>query len=236
MHGNFAMADPEVIIRLDGISFAYSGNPSQRVVLENVNLKICRGERVGLVGPNGSGKTTLFHLIMGLLRPSRGDIELFGRKRQEDRDFREIRAKIGLLFQDSDDQLFCPTVAEDVAFGPLNLGKTREEALAIVQDVLARLGLEGFEERLTYKLSGGEKRLVSLATVLAMQPEVLILDEPSSGLDEGTVERIVHILKTSELTYLIASHNNDLLARTTDMTYRLSRGTIVRTPEVQKSA
>ena len=230
------MADPEVIIRLQGISFAYSGNPSQRVVLENLNLKVRRGERVGLVGPNGSGKTTLFHLIMGLLRPSRGDIELFGRTRREERDFKEIRTKIGLLFQDSDDQLFCPTVAEDVAFGPLNLGKGREETLAIVEDVLARLGLEGFEERLTYKLSGGEKRLVSLATVLAMQPEVLILDEPTSGLDEGTVERLVHMLRTSDLTYLLASHNNDLLARTTDVVYRLAQGTIVRTPEVQKSA
>ena len=153
---------------------------------------------------------------------------MFGEKRSQEKDFREVRERIGLLFQDSDDQLFCPTVAEDIAFGPLNLGKTQEEATAITQEVLARLGLDGFEERLTYKLSGGEKRLISLATVLAMQPEVLILDEPSTGLDEDTVERLVQTLNGSEFTYLVASHNSDLLSRTTDIVYRLTKGKLTR--------
>jgi cobalt/nickel transport system ATP-binding protein len=163
---------------------------------------------------------------MGLLRPTQGKIEVFGEKRIQEKDFREVRERIGLLFQDSDDQLFCPTVAEDVAFGPLNLGKSQEEATAITQDVLRNLGLEGFGDRVTYKLSGGEKRLVALATILAMQPEVLILDEPSTGLDEKTVELVVQILRNSGLTFLIASHNSDLLARTTDVAYRLERGKI----------
>ncbi len=218
----------DVIIRLRGVSFSYSGNSSKRPVLDDLNLHIGRGERVGLIGSNGSGKTTLFHLIMGLLSPTRGEIEVFGEKRTEEKDFREVRERIGLLFQDSDDQLFCPTVAEDVAFGPLNLGKSQEEAIAITQDVLRNLGLEGFGERVTYKLSGGEKRLVALATILAMQPEVLILDEPSTGLDEETVELLVQILRNSGLTCLIASHNSDLLARTTEIVYRLDGGKIVR--------
>jgi len=215
------MVAPEVIIRLAGVSFIYPGNPSKRPVLDDLNFQVNRGERVGLVGANGSGKTTLFHLIMGLLHPTQGEVEVFGQKRREEKDFREVRERIGLLFQDSDDQLFCPTVAEDVAFGPLNLGKSQKEALAITQEVLTRLGLEGFEERLTYKLSGGEKRLVALATVLAMQPEVLIFDEPATGLDEDTVERMVDLLNNSDLTCLIASHNADFLARTTDMVYRM---------------
>ena len=221
------MGSSEVIIRLEGVSFGYPGNGSRPSVLDDFDLQLSRGERVGLIGPNGSGKTTLFHLIMGLLHPSQGEIEVFGKKRQKEEDFREVRSRIGLLFQDSDDQLFCPTVAEDVAFGPLNLGKSREEATSIVHEVLARLGLEGFEQRLTYKLSGGEKRLVSLATILAMDPEVLILDEPSTGLDEDTVERLIHILRDSDLTYIIASHNSDFLARTTDKVYRLANGKLM---------
>ena len=222
------MDNSEVIIRFKGISFAYHDNQSHRPVLDDLNLQISRGERVGLIGSNGSGKTTLFHLLMGLLRPTAGAIEVFGEKRQKEKDFREVREKIGLLFQDSDDQLFCPTVAEDVAFGPLNLGKSQDEALAITREVLERLGLEGFEDRLTYKLSGGEKRLISLATVLAMKPEVLILDEPSTGLDEDTVERLTEILRSSDLTYLIASHNSDFLSKTTDIVYRLDRGKLAR--------
>jgi cobalt/nickel transport system ATP-binding protein len=222
------MVNSDVIIRLEGVSFVYPGSPSQRPVLDELNLQINRGQRLGLIGSNGSGKTTLFHLIMGLLRPTQGDIEVFGKKRLQERDFREVRERIGLLFQDSDDQLFCPTVAEDIAFGPLNLGKTQEQATAITRDVLRDLGLENFADRVTYKLSGGEKRLVALATILAMQPEVLILDEPSTGLDEDTVELLIHILKNSKLTYLIATHNADLLARSTDSVYRLIHGKITR--------
>ena len=226
------MDSSDVIIDLKGVSFGYHGNQSQRPVLHGLNLQINRGERVGLIGPNGSGKTTLFHLLMGLLKPSQGEIVVFGKKRQQEKDFREVREKIGLLFQDADDQLFCPTVAEDVAFGPLNLGKSQEEALEITRQVLKRLGLEEFEDRLTYKLSGGEKRLISLATILAMQPEVLVLDEPTTGLDQDTVERLIQILTSSDLTYLIASHNRDFLSQTTDIVYHLGRGKLERSPDI----
>ena len=126
----------------------------------------------------------------------------------------EVRQKVGLLFQNADDQLFCPTVIEDVAFGPLNQGKKPEEAVRIARETMDRLGLNGFEDRVTYKLSGGEKKLVSLATVLAMQPQVLLLDEPTAGLDEKTKERLVHILKNLEITFMVVSHENHFLEHT----------------------
>ncbi len=202
-----------LIINLQNISFGYPGRPP---VLDEVSLQFHRGDRMGLMGPNGSGKTTLFHIVMGLLKPSSGRIEVFGRPVVEEKDFRSIRQKIGLLFQDSDDQLFSPTVLEDVAFGPLNLGKSRDEARTIALKTLDSLGLTGFEDRVTYKLSGGEKRLVSLATVLAMEPEVLLLDEPSTGLDEATEKTTVEILKGLGLSYILVSHNIDFLVDATD--------------------
>jgi cobalt/nickel transport system ATP-binding protein len=212
-----------LIINLKGISFAYSGD---RPIFDQLSFQLRHGDRIGLVGPNGSGKTTLFHIIMGLLRPSSGGIELFGRPASEEKDFRGARKRIGLLFQDADDQLFCPTVLEDVAFGPLNLGKSPEEARGIALKTLARLGLSGFENRITYKLSGGEKRLVSLATVLAMDPEALLLDEPTNGLDEETEEKIIDILKGLNLSCIFISHNLDFLLEATDRIYAMANGKI----------
>jgi len=212
-----------LIINLKGISFAYSGD---KLVLDYLNFQLRRGDRIGLAGPNGSGKTTFFHIIMGLLRPSSGRIELFGRPANDKKDFRGARKRIGLLFQDADDQLFCPTVLEDVAFGPLNLGKSPEEARDIALKTLSRLDLSGFEDRITYKLSGGEKRLVSLATVLAMDPEVLLLDEPTNGLDEETEEKITDILKGLNLSCIFISHNLDFLLETTDRIYAIANGKI----------
>jgi len=217
------MESNSLIINLKGISFAY---PGDKLVLDQLSFQLRRGERIGLAGPNGSGKTTFFHIIIGLLRPSSGRIELFGRPANEEKDFRGARKRIGLLFQDADDQLFCPTVLEDVAFGPLNLGKSPEEARDIALKTLARLDLSGFENRITYKLSGGEKRLVSLATVLAMDPEVLLLDEPTNGLDEETEEKITDILKGLNLSCIFISHNLDFLLETTDRIYAIANGKI----------
>lgn len=214
----------EILINLEGVTFGY---PNQDPVLNNLDLQLARGDRVGLVAPNGSGKTTLFHIIMGLLKPSCGTIEIFGRKRCREEDFIAIRNRIGLLFQDADDQLFSPTVLEDVAFGPLNLGKSRQEAIDISRRTLDFLGLNGFENRITYKLSGGEKRLVSLATLLAMEPEVLLLDEPSNALDAATKSKLIHILNRLKLSTIMISHEFDLLSETTDMIYSLENGRIV---------
>ncbi len=217
------MDSNSLIINLKDISFSYS---TDKLILDRLSFELHRGDRVGLVGPNGSGKTTLFHIIMGLLRPSSGKIELFDKPANEEKDFREVRKKIGLLFQDADDQLFSPTVLEDVAFGPLNLGKSPEEAREIALKTLAGLDLSGFENRITYKLSGGEKRLVSLATVLAMDPEVLLLDEPMNGLDDETEERITDILKGLNLSCIFISHNLDFLFKTTDRIYAMANGKI----------
>jgi cobalt/nickel transport system ATP-binding protein len=217
------MDSDNLIINLRDISFSYSRD---RPVLDRLNLHLVRGDRIGLAGPNGSGKTTLLHVIMGLLKPSSGTIELFTKPVNEEKDFRAARKRIGLLFQDPDDQLFSPTVLEDVAFGPLNLGKSPEEASDIALKTLAGLDLSGFENRVTYKLSGGEKRLVSLATVLAMDPEVLLLDEPTNGLDEETEERITDILKGLTLSCIFISHNLDFLLETTDKLYAMANGKI----------
>lgn len=207
------------MIRLRNIRFRYNSD----YILDGVDFGVDKGDRLGLLGPNGSGKTTLCHIIMGLLTPESGDVEIFGKLRKSEGDFREIRGRIGFLFQDSDDQLFCPTVLEDVAFGPLNQGKSPEEAKLIVASTLAALKLDGYEDRITYKLSGGEKRLAALAAVLAMDPEVLILDEPTSGLDEETTARIVDILTASDRTYIVISHDMEFINKTTDRQFSIRK-------------
>ena len=222
------MVTADILIDLRGISFSYQpGKP----VLENLDFRLREGQKIGLIGPNGSGKTTIFHIIMGLLEPESGHIMIFGQEMKREKDFRSIRQKIGLLFQDSDDQLFCPTVLEDVAFGPLNQGKTIKEAKQIAEDILASLGLIGFENRITYQLSGGEKRLVALATVLAMKPKILLLDEPTNGLDNETTEKIIDILKGVDLSYIFISHNLDFIANTADSIYGIVDGRISRETE-----
>jgi len=166
---------------------------------------------------------------MGLLHPTEGKIEIFGKERKVESDFAEARERIGLVFQDPDDQLFSPTVAEDIAFGPLNLRKNHQETKKILKETLETLGLAGFEDRITYNLSYGEKRLVSLATVWAMQPEILLLDEPTIWLDEGTIEKIVQILnRNPHLSYIIISHDKKFLKDTTNCIYLMDNGKINR--------
>lgn len=223
------MEKNELIINLEDIAFSYPGGAP---VLDMLNFKLHRSNRIGLMGPNGSGKTTLVHLIMGLLKPSAGSIEIFKKPAVTEKDFRKVRGKIGLLFQDADDQLFSPTVLEDVAFGPLNLGKSQDEAMDIARNTLKFLGLEGFEDRITYKLSGGEKKLVSLATILAMEPEVLLLDEPISGLDDKTKATLKNVLLDLDLSYILISHEIDFLADITDSIYTMENGKILIDQEI----
>ena len=212
------------LINLEGIRFSYDGG---QTVFNHLDFKFYRGDRTGLIAPNGSGKTTLFHLIMGLIKPVSGRIELFGKFAKTDKDFEAVRQRIGLLFQDPDDQLFSPTVLEDVAFGPLNLGKTKAEAINIARRTLADLGLEGFEDRITFKLSGGEKRLVSLATILAMEPEILLLDEPLTGLDVATRSKIIEIISRLDLSHIIISHDMDFLLDTCSQVCTIEHGEIL---------
>lgn len=206
------------IIEFKDIAFGYSDDKN---VFKRLNFVLKEGEKVGIIGPNGSGKTTLLHLIVGILKPFKGEIKVFDKVRKDEKDFREVREKIGLVFQNPDDQLFSPTVAEDIAFGPLNLGKPREEIYKIIKDTLAALGLQGFENRITYRLSEGEKKLVAIGTILSMQPRVFLLDEPTTDLDERNRERIIDIIKGLSTSYIIASHDVDLLKKTTNTVYRL---------------
>ena len=218
------MNSEKPIIKFKDINFSYPGG---KTVLNNLDFEFYKGDRVGLIAPNGSGKTTFLHLIMGLNSPVSGDIELFGQAVAASKDFEEARRRIGLLFQDPDDQLFSPTVLDDVAFGPLNMGNSREDALNIARQTLANLGLEGFEDRITFKLSGGEKRLVSLATVLAMDPDVLLLDEPLNGLDYDTGSKIGDIITGLDQSYIIISHDIDFLLYTTDKICTIKNGQII---------
>jgi cobalt/nickel transport system ATP-binding protein len=196
--------EPDVLIALEKVTFGYQRRPD---VLCDCSLTLRAGERIGISGPIGAGKTTLLWLIVGLLRPTQGRIFAFGRYRQREADFAEVRRRAGLLFQDPDDQLFCPTVIEDVTFGPLNLGKSRKEAIQTARQILEKLGLHSFESRITYHLSGGEKRLVALASVLAMQPDVLLLDEPTSGLDPQAADRVLRVLQSLPQAMIVVSHD-----------------------------
>ncbi|HDD43717.1 MAG TPA: ABC transporter ATP-binding protein, partial [Candidatus Desulfofervidus auxilii] len=192
----------KILIKLENISFRYNSFS----VLENISFELKFGEKVGLIGPNGSGKTTLLYIIMGFLKPVSGKVFIFGKERKKNKDFLEVRQKLGLLFQDSDSQLFCPTVKEDIAFGPLNLGKKREEVKEIVKKIARIFNIEHLLDRPIYKLSEGEKKIVALATVFAMDPVCYLLDEPSSGLDENTRNKLIEFLKNHVKTCLIVSH------------------------------
>ena len=211
------------LIKTTGLSFSYTGD---RALLENVNFQLDAGDRAVLIGANGSGKTTFLQLLVGLLKPDSGSIEAFGRPRTAEKDFYDVRARAGLLFQNPDDQLFCPTVLEDVAFGPLNLGRTLEEACERAHRTLDLLGLSGYADSITYKLSGGEKRLVSLAAVLAMEPEVLLLDEPTAGVDEVIVERITGILNRCDAAILVVTHDRGFAEKITNSAFYLKDGSV----------
>ena len=218
------MDKDNIVIQLENVCFSY---PNAWPVLDGLDFKIGQGEKLGLIGSNGSGKTTFLHIIMGLLSASSGTVRIFGKAIETERDFRKVREKVGFVFQNADDQLFSPTVLEDVAFGPLNLGKKPEEARKMSLETLEALNLNGFEDRVTYKLSGGEKKLVALATVLVMKPDVLLLDEPTIGLDEDTNKLIIDILNSLDISYVIVSHEYDFLALTTHDIYAMQGGKIL---------
>jgi len=197
------------VLALDGVVLARGGSR----VLDGADLRLERGERLALVGANGAGKTTLLRALVGLEKPTAGRVVAFGRPCADEPDFRTVRRRVGLLFQDPDDQLFCPTVQEDVAFGPLNLGETPKAAFATARATLDRLGLDHLAERITHRLSGGEKRLVALAGLLAMAPEVLLLDEPTNALDDANRARMLDLLAGLDATMLIVSHDRPALER-----------------------
>lgn len=212
-----------MLIEFRDVAFSYRGVP----VLSGAEFALNEGERLGLAGTMGSGKTTLLHLAVGLLKPDSGTIRAFGADRRKETDFYEVRRRVGLVFQDSDDQLFCPTVLEDVAFGPLNLGYSNSDAGDAASKALAQVGMNGFEKRITYRLSGGEKRLVALATVLAMNPDVLLLDEPHNGLDASAFKRVETLLSSLPQSMIVVSHDRKFLRSVTTRSLMLEDGRVI---------
>jgi cobalt/nickel transport system ATP-binding protein len=188
-----------------GVHFSY---PDGHSTLRGVDLSLRPGERVALLGPNGAGKTTLVLHINGILQPAAGSIAVGGLPVNTDRaTLTEIRRRAGIVFQDPDDQLFLPTVAEDVAFGPANLGLRGAELAARVDDALAAVGMAEHRHRAPHHLSFGQRRRVAVATVLAMSPEILVLDEPSSNLDPASRRELAEILRTLPVTLLMVTHD-----------------------------
>ena len=210
-------------ITVDDLSFAY---PDGTRALDGVSFGAGHGEAIAVVGANGAGKSTLLLHLNGLLTPEHGSVDIGGVPVTK-ATLPDIRRTVGMVFQDPDDQLFMPTVAEDVGFGPLNLGLAPEEVTDRVHAALARVAAEHLAERPPYRLSGGEKRVVAIATVLAMEPKVLVMDEPSSGLDPRARRRLIDLLEGFEHTRLVATHDLDLAATLCERTIVLGRGRVL---------
>ena len=213
-----------LIFDLRDVEYSFAGNLT---ALRSINLKIKPGERVCIVGANGCGKSTLLNMLDGLLFPTRGEVYAFGFHLTEEA-FKEasftafFRQRIGLLFQNSDVQLFCPTVLDEIAFGPLQLTSSQEEALQKSKEMIQLFGLEKIAERSPHQLSGGEKKKVALASVLAINPDVLILDEPTGGLDPRTQVGLIDILQELHSlgrTIITATHDLSILEDIADQAY-----------------
>ena len=195
------------LIEVRGLAVARRG----RSVLGGLDLELHAGERLFVLGPCGAGKSTLLHALLGFVPAASGSIRLLGRDCRRESDFAPLRGPLGMLFQDSNDQLFGPTVIEDAEFGPLNQGLGATAARARAQEALLRVGIAGLAQRPVHELSGGQQRLAALAGVLAMQPRVLLLDEPTAALDGASAARITAILAGSGLPMIVASHDEPLV-------------------------
>jgi cobalt/nickel transport system ATP-binding protein len=219
-------------ISIENLSYTY---PDGTQALRGINLQIRATERVALVGANGSGKSTLLQHFNGILLPQAGTI-VVGEYPMEPQYLKDIRNFVGLVFQNPDDQLFMPTVWEDIGFGPLNQGCCREELGDRCHRAMHAVGLEPrhFADRNANNLSGGEKKRVAIAGVLAMQPQILVFDEPSAQLDPRSRRQLIHLLDSLPLTQLIATHDLDLALELCDRTVVLSQGQIVYDGETEK--
>ncbi len=213
----------QAFVELERLAYVY---PDGTQALADISLRAHQGESVAIVGANGAGKSTLLLHLNGYLRPQQGRVRI-GDLSLTKESLPAVRRLVGMVFQDPDDQLFMPTVAEDVAFGPLNQGLPVAEVERRVNDALQRVGALALRERPPYRLSGGEKRAVAIATVLAMEPAILVLDEPSSNLDPGARRRLIRLLAGFEQTTFIATHDLDLALDLCERTIILREGRVV---------
>ena len=216
------------ILALQDATLVYETN--REAAFQNLDFALHAGERLGIVGDNGSGKTSLLMALTGLRPLASGRLLFRGRPVQGRKDLRALRRSVGLVFQNSDDQLFSPTVLEDVAFGPLNLGCSNEEALQKAQAILTKLGIRHLAEYSPHQLSGGQKRLVALATAIVMEPEVLLLDEPTNGLDAAGRATLAEVLRHEERTLVVVSHEPCFLEQVVSRCLQMDGGRFVDTP------
>ncbi len=215
---------PQTVLDVRGLCYAYPQSPA---ALDGVTFTVAEGERIALVGPNGAGKTSLFLCLCGVLTPQSGSALVAGLDVRDPAQRKRLPGQVGIVFQNPDDQLFSTTVLDDVAFGPLNQGLPPEEVRARAAEALKRVGLAGVEERVPWHLSGGEKRRVALAGVLAMQPRVLLLDEPSMFLDPRGRRGLIELLNALGGTQVIASHDLEMVLRTCGRVLLLDAGKLV---------
>lgn len=218
------------VIELQDVHFSY---PDGTQVLDGISFRVTHGESVAIIGANGAGKSTLLMHMNGYLTPSLGEL-IIGDYPVSKKNIQAVRRSVGMVFQDPDDQLFMPTVFDDVAFGPLNLGLSPENIEARVMEALERVNASHLRERPPYKLSGGEKRAVAIAAVLSMTPDILVMDEPSSNLDPRSRRKLIEILKTFTHTKIIASHDLDLALDLCERTLILHNDKIVADDATQK--
>ena len=211
------------MITFDNVSFAYE---SSAPVLRSVSFHIAPGEAVGLIGANGAGKSTIMKLMLGLLPCTEGEIRVDG-VRVEKKTLPQIRRALGFVLQDSDSQMFMPTVYEDMMFAPRNYGLSKEEAEQKVDAVLEQLGLTELKHRHNHKLSGGEKRMAAIATILAMEAKAILMDEPSIALDPFNRRTVIRAINGLSMTKLIASHDLDMILDTCSRVLLLSGGQLV---------
>ena len=212
----------EKVVEIKNLNYSY---PDKADVLWDINLDLFKGESLGVIGPNGAGKSTLLLHINGILR-GKGDMKVLGLE-MNDKNLRQIRSKVGLVFQEPDNQLFMPTVFEDVAFGPINMGMPKDEVEGAVREALSKVDMSDSVKRLSHHLSYGEKKRVSVATVLSMSPEILVLDEPTSNLDPKHRRILIGILKELKISKIIATHDLELVSETCSRVILLDKGKVV---------
>jgi cobalt/nickel transport system ATP-binding protein len=213
-------------LEIKDLAFAY---PDGNQALFGVNLTVGQGERVALLGPNGAGKTTLVMHMNGIHPAAHGEVRVAGQlvDASDKVNLRSIRSKVGVVFQDPDDQLFMPTVGEDVAFGPYNMGLRGDELEKVVIEALELVGMTEFKDRPPHHLSFGQRRRVAVATVLAMKPEILVLDEPSSNLDPASRRELADILRSLAITIVMVTHDLPYALELCERAVILSGGIIV---------
>ena len=211
------------VLQVNDLHFSYHDG---HAALRGVSFEMCPGDKVSLVGPNGAGKSTLMLHLNGILTGSRGDVTV-GDKRIARDNLPAIRATVGLVFQNPDDQLFSPTVFEDVAFGPLHMGLPRDEVTARVEAALEAVRMSAYRDRLSHHLSVGEKKRIAIATVLSMEPQVLVLDEPSAGLDPRARRTLINLLRDLPITMLVSTHDMKLVEELFPRTIVMDEGLIV---------